>query len=80
MRIRIINLLKRVITMLAIVDPRIAKVKELVLVAEAFKSADGSKIDGQRKRSWVLNNVATAFPDAKIKDISFLIEQVIQEI
>jgi len=79
MRTRIINLLKRVIKMLAIVDPRVAKVREFVLLAESFKAADGSKIDGQRKRSWVLNNLVTAFPDSKIKDLSLLIEQVIQE-
>ena len=76
MRKYILTLLVWAIKKFAIVDPRVAKVKEFITLAEAF----GPEVSGQRKRSWVLNQLITAFPDSKIKDLSFLIEQVIQEI
>ena len=73
MRKRIIKWLRLALKFIDIPDARLEKVKELVLVAATFK------VDGQRKRAWVLNNLITAFPDSRIRDLSLLIEQVIQE-
>lgn len=54
-------------------DPRLAAVRTLVAEASKFDA------DGQRKRSWVLNNIVTQFPEARIRDLALLIELVMQE-
>ena len=80
MRLFVISCLKSLLKLFITADPRVEKVRELIRQADALHASNGNKVDGQRKRSWVLNNLITAFPDAKVKDLSFLIEHVIQEI
>jgi hypothetical protein len=59
---------------LIFLDPRTAEVRKVVAEAEAFG------VRGERKRSWALNTLVAKFPDAKVKDLAFLIERVMQEV
>lgn len=53
-------------------DPRLASIRELV------REIAPNKASGQRKQNWVLNNAHSRFPESSRRDLSFLIERVVQ--
>lgn len=59
-------------------DPRLGRVRELVAAAEGL-TAKGQPVRGERKRNQVLNQLVTEFPDSRRRDLSYLIERVLQE-
>jgi hypothetical protein len=63
------ELIKTVAKFVAEIEPRAAK---------AEQQPGARPITGERKRSWVLNNVTAALPNASARDIAFAIEAVIQ--
>lgn len=73
MRNKIIRLLRWLLSFVELPDPRLARVKELVVWAETLA------VNGERKRNQVLAKLITEFPNARVRDLSLLIEQVIQE-
>ena len=54
-------------------DPRLARVREVVAWAGEFAAS------GERKRAQALNKLASEFPEAVRRDLSYMIEQVLQE-
>lgn len=76
MRAFIISLLKALLLKLEVPSPRVARVRELVLWAEA----EFPGFRGERLRHQVINKLRDEFPDVKARDLSFEIEQALQEL
>jgi hypothetical protein len=74
MRSSFVAIGKWLVRLLFKADPKLAKVRELMAEIEA------NDISGERKRSWVLNNLRTLFPDTPPRDLALLIELVMQEL
>ncbi len=73
MKAYIVKFLKIALYYFEEVDPRLARVKEVVAWAGEFDAS------GERKRAQALNKLAAEFPEAVRRDLAFMIEQVLQE-
>ena len=78
MRKFLLRLLMGAVKLLAEPDPRQARVREVVTWADSL-NVRGQVVSGERKRNQALNRLVVEFPDSRKRDLSFLIEQVLQE-
>lgn len=60
-------------------DPVLARVKELVAEAEAWRDVRGKPMNGERKRSYAYNRLVSEFPNSRKRDLGYLIEKVLQD-
>lgn len=75
MRKWISRILKLALMAIEVKDARKERARALVGWAdEAFQGKSG-----ERKRAQVLSRLADEYPDARLRDLAFLIEQAIQE-
>ena len=76
MRKWITRALKWALSIAEVADPRIKKARELVRWAEVEFAGKS----GERKRAQVLSRLADEYPDERLRNLSVLIEQAVQEL
>lgn len=59
-------------------DPKLFRVRELVVWADSIRLKD-KELSGERKRHQVINQLISEFPGVPTRDLSYLIEIVLQE-
>lgn len=78
MRALLIRLARWALSQLVDPDPRLVVVRRLVRDAATIMVRK-HYVSGERKRNLVLGQLRTLYPDARTRDLAYLIECVLQE-
>jgi hypothetical protein len=75
MRNYLVNALKWLLSVVEVSDEKLSRARTLVTWADA----QFPDVVGERKRHQVISKLAVEFPDERLRDLSYLIEKVLQE-
>lgn len=79
MKLQLIKFLRYLMSFVETEDPRLSRVRELVTLADSLADSSGKVVTGERKRNQVFHQLVSEFPTSRKRDLSLLIEQVLQE-
>lgn len=83
MRLWLVRVLLTLLRWLEDADPKLTRTRALVMWADdltaPMAARRGAPVTGERKRAQVLSRLMTEFPDARVRDLAYLIERVLQE-
>lgn len=79
MKLQLIKFLRYLMSFVETEDPRLSRVRELVTLADSLADSSGKVVTGERKRNQVFHQLVSEFPISRKRDLSLLIEQVLQK-